>query len=451
MDIFKPLDEKKFDIFHIKALFTTGMGVFTDGYLLSSISLVILDVMKNFGITKGSSLYEFWLGILSGSVFLGAIVGAIMFGILANKGRKTFYGIDVALMTIGGLLQGFATSPVMLAIIRFLVGIGTGADYVLSPLIMAEHSNAKDRGKLIAIGFGLMWSLGAVTASLLYLAISPFVPSSVLWRVVLAFGAVPASTVIYLRRKVPETGRYLARIKGDIEGFKKVVKEITGKEVAVNNQLKDQTPLREYFRQSGRVFVATALLWFLYDLTGYANGLFGPTLIARSIGIYNPAIFSLIIAVAFGFPGKGLGIGLVDKVGRKPLQTIGSIGEGLFLAIFAFLLNVKLALIALLIYGLHEFLGSIGPGIISTAGMLGVEVAPTKVRSIVQAITVASGRSGAAIASFVFPYLFISVSKEFAMLFFAVLMFIAAALTWFGVPETKGKPLEEASKEVIQV
>ena len=353
-------------------------------------------------------------------------------------------------MTIGALLQAFVTSPAELAIVRFLVGIGTGADYVLSPLIMAEHSNAKDRGKLIAVGFGLMWSLGAVTASLLYLALSPIVNYDLLWRVILAAGAVPAASVIYLRRKVPETPRYLLRIKGDNTHFIRVVKEVTGKEVNIQGKLKDCNPMTFYLRTAGRVFAVAALLWFLYDLTGYANGLFGPTLIARSIGIYNPAIFSLIIAAVFGFPGKAFGIAQVDRMGRKFLQAVGSLGEGVFLAAFALLLPSEPYLPAgllLLIYGLHEFMGSFGPGIISTAGMLGVELAPTKVRGIVQAITVASGRTGAAIASFVFPVLFISVSKEVAMVFFAVLMFIATALTWFGVPETKGKPLEEVSEE----
>ncbi|BDC19824.1 MFS transporter [Acidianus sp. HS-5] len=441
-------------MFHIKALFTTGMGVFTDGYLLSSISLVLLDILGTFGIKKGCSLYEFWLGVLTGTVFIGAALGALLFGYLSNRGRKTFYGIDVALMSIGALLQAFVTSPAELAAVRFLVGVGTGADYVLSPLIMAEHSNAKDRGKLIALGFGLMWSLGAVTASLLYLAISPLVSTNLLWRMILAAGAIPAASVIYLRRKVPETPRYLLRIKGDNVTFTKVVKEITGKAHEVKENLKDCNSMLQYFKNGGRVFAVAAVLWFLFDLTGYANGLFGPTLIARSIGIYNPAVFSLIISAVFGFPGKGFGISTIDRFGRKPLQSIGALGEGIFLAIFALLLPREAFLPAgllLIIYGLHEFTGSFGPGIISTAGMLGVELAPTKVRGLVQAITVASGRTGAAIASFVFPVLFLSVSKEFAMMFFAILMIIAAALTWFFVPETKAKPLEEASMEEKEV
>ena len=453
-DVFKPLDDKKFDMFHIKALFTTGMGVFTDGYLLSSISLVLLDVLGTFGITKESRLYDLWLGVLTGTVFIGAALGAIIFGILANKGRKTFYGVDVALMTIGATLQAFVSSPIELALVRFLVGIGTGADYVLSPMIMAEHSNAKDRGKLIALGFGMMWSLGAVTASLLYLGISPLVSTNVLWRIILAAGALPAASVIYLRRKVPETSRFLLRIKGDNIKFSKVVKEITGKEENIKENLRDCSSILSYFKNSGKVFLIAAILWFLFDLTGYANGLFGPTLIARSIGIYDPAIFSLIITAIFGFPGKIFGISRIDKLGRKPLQAIGALGEGIFLAIFAILLPSEAYLPAgmlLIIYGLHDFTGSFGPGIISTAGMLGVELAPTKVRGIVQAITVASGRTGAAIASFLFPILFVSISKEVAMMFFAILMFIAAILTWFSIPETKAKPLEESSKERIAI
>jgi MFS family permease len=225
-----------------------------------------------------------------------------------------------------------------------------------------------------------------------------------------------------------------------------VVKEITGQEVKVNDNLMDSNTLSSYFSKFGKVFVMASVLWFLFDLTGYANGLFGPTLIARSIGIVNPAIFSLVISLGFGFPGKFLGISTIDKIGRKPLQIIGSAGEGLFLLLFAVLLGRATSLGLMALYGMHEFLGSLGPGIISTAGMLGVELAPTRVRSIVQAITVASGRSGAAIASFLFPILFISVSKEIALAFFAILMFVAAMIT-FMVPETKGKPLEESSRE----
>ncbi|MEM0194645.1 MAG: MFS transporter, partial [Metallosphaera sp.] len=170
-DVFKPLDEKKFSFFHVKSLLTTGMGVFTDGYDLSSIGIVLLLVLSEFGITTKSPDYVSLTAAISGSALAGAAVGAILFGFLSNMGRKTFYGVDVALMTVGALLQAFVTDPTQLIIVRFLLGLGVGADYVLSPMIMAEHSNAKDRGKIIALGFGLFWGFGATLAAVVYLAL----------------------------------------------------------------------------------------------------------------------------------------------------------------------------------------------------------------------------------------------------------------------------------------
>ncbi|MFP3260464.1 MAG: MFS transporter, partial [Sulfolobus sp.] len=51
-DVFKPLDERNFDVWHIKSLITTGMGVFTDGYDLSSIGIVLTTVLASFGINS---------------------------------------------------------------------------------------------------------------------------------------------------------------------------------------------------------------------------------------------------------------------------------------------------------------------------------------------------------------------------------------------------------------
>ncbi|MEM3972420.1 MAG: MFS transporter [Saccharolobus sp.] len=442
--IFEPIDEKKFDIFHWKAMITTGMGVFTDGYDLSSIGIVLGVVLASLGI-KGNLLWE---SLIAGSALMGAAIGSIIFGILANKGRKTFYGVDVALLTIGALLQAFVQTPLELVIVRFLVGLGTGADYVLSPLIMAEHANAKDRGKLIALGFGFIWGLGATTAAGLYLLLSNFVSPDLLWRIVLAAGAIPAASVIYLRRKIPETARYLARIKGDTKKLSEVIKTISGKNASINVNTKDNLSFKTYFKGQWLLFLTACLLWFLYDIVTYAGILFGPTKIAASIGIHNPAIFQFITEFGFTVPGALIAVAFIDRVGRKPLQTIGFIGMALSLLVFSLIPTAYLATFGLLLYGLNLLSQQAGPGSISASGMLGVELAPTKVRSIVQALTVASGRIGATLTSFVFPYLFATYGLTFAIGFLSAISFIAAILTMLIIPETKGKPLEEASQEV---
>ncbi|MCG3109572.1 putative sialic acid transporter [Metallosphaera sp. J1] len=452
-DLFKPLDEKKLSFFHFKSLITTGMGVFTDGYDLSSIGIVLLLVLSEFGVTSKSPDYVSITAGISGSALAGAAVGAIIFGILSNQGRKKFYGIDVGLMTLGALLQAFVTDPTQLIIVRFLLGLGVGADYVLSPMIMAEHANAKDRGKIIALGFGLFWGFGATTAAILYLALQAAgVPPSLIWRIVLAAGAIPSASVIYLRRKIPETARFLGRIKGDVEGVKDVIREVTGTEVNLSSKIKDETSFTQYIKRNLGLFISAIILWFLFDIVAYSGILFGPSIIANSLGI-NSGVFQLLIEGGFTVPGGIIALSLIDRVGRKPLQVIGFVVMAISLVSFAFYKSYAGAtfspVLAFFLYGLQNLGSQAGPGSVSASGILGVELAPTKVRGLVQSLTVAGGRIGATLTSFVFPSLFQHYGESFAVYFLATIAAVAAVITFVAIPETKGKPLEESSNEVV--
>jgi len=451
---FKPLDEKKLSWFHLKSMITTGMGVFTDGYDLASIGIVLLTVLSSYGITKTSPSYTFYVTWVSGSALIGSAIGAIIFGILANKGRKTFYGIDVSLLAIGAVLQAFVSSPIELIIVRFLLGFGVGADYVLSPLIMAEHSNAKDRGKIMALGFGLFWGFGSTTSALVYLGLSALgLSPMIVWKIVLAAGAIPAASVIYLRRKIPETARFLGRIKGDMEGLKNVVKQISGNTININSNLKDNNSFSYYFAKYWRQFTVAALLWFLFDIVAYAGILFGPSLIASSLGV-NSGVFQLIMEGAFVIPGGIIALSFIDRAGRKPLQVIGFIGMALSLLAFAAYKELAgyafSAVLALILYGGMDFSMQAGPGSISASGVLGVELAPTKVRNIAQSLTVAAGRIGGFLTTFVFPVLFAKYGQFFAVGFLSVTAIIAAIVTLTLVPETKAKSLEEINKEEVE-
>ncbi|AWR98416.1 MFS transporter [Metallosphaera hakonensis] len=452
-DIFKPLEEKKFSFFHIKSLITTGMGVFTDGYDLSSIGIVLLLVLSDFGITTKSPDYVTITAAISGSALAGAALGAIIFGLLSNMGRKKFYGLDVGLMTVGALLQAFVTDPTQLIIVRFLLGIGVGADYVLSPMIMAEHANAKDRGKTIALGFGLFWGFGATLAAIINLLLQALgLPGSLIWRIVLAAGAIPSASVIYLRRKIPETARFLGRIKGDQEGVKNVIREVTGQEVNLNSSIRDNRGAFDYIKANWAIFLSACLLWFLFDIVAYSGILFGPNLIASSLGI-KPAIFQLLIEGAFTIPGGIVALSLIDRVGRKPLQVVGFVVMALSLMSFAFYKSSAGAsfspAIAFFLYGLQNLGSQAGPGSVSASGILGVELAPTKVRGFIQSLTVASGRIGATLTSFVFPSLFHEFGESFAVYFLAAISAVAAVLTFVAIPETKRKSLEESSRESL--
>ena len=452
-NIFEDLDKKKFGWFHARSILTTGMGVFTDGYDLSSVGIVLAIIMTSYGITKTSPNYTLFLSLITGTALVGAAIGALIFGELARKGRKKFYGVDVLILGIAAFAQIFAVNVYLLIIIRLILGIGVGADYVLSPVIMGEHSNAKDRGKTIAFGFGMMWGFGAVMAAFVYFVLSPIVAPAVLWRVVLAAGAIPALAVVYLRRKMLETPRFIARIAGDKKSFADEVKYVAQKEIVLNGDIADKHNFRYYFKKYKREYISAMVLWFLYDQVAYAGILFGPTLIASKLG-FSPDGWTFLMEVFTIFGGL-LCLTLIDRKGRKPLQIIGFAGITAFL--LAFDGASKIGLIAVLpILGMFlyafgmEFFNQLGPGSISASGVLGVELTPTKIRSQIQSYTVSAGRTGAAIASFIFPVIFIGGNEVYAFYYLSAVAILGALVTFVFIPETKGS-LEKASNELKEM
>ncbi|BFH72999.1 hypothetical protein SJAV_09430 [Sulfurisphaera javensis] len=250
----KDYEEKKLSLFHIKTTLIAGAGQIVDGYDLTVAALILPALESYFG----SSLLQLST-MLFASIIAGNILGALIFGYLAKHGRKRFYGIDAMLMVFGALFQAFITSPYQLVILRFLLGLGIGADYVLSPLINAEYANRKDRGKLMAISGGFMWNLGALLSVIATLSLSSILPTDILWRVVLALGSVPALLVVYFRRKYPETPHYLLFVKGDVEELKKKyglnVNKVSVGKVMWNVILP--------------TLLLAALTWYFFDISAY--------------------------------------------------------------------------------------------------------------------------------------------------------------------------------------
>jgi MFS family permease len=445
VNAFEQLDEKPFSRFHLLAMFTTGMGVFTDGYDLSSIGIVLTQASHSFGIAKLSALQS---GFLTGSALVGSVIGASIFGALAQKGRKRYYGVDVGLMAIAAAAQGFAPGLWSLIAIRFVLGIGVGADYVLSPTIMAEHANKRDRGKKLTFGFSAMWGFGAITAALLQIALGRAgVSDDMRWRIVLAGGAVPALSVLMLRRRMPETARFLARVGGNADEAKKVIEGITGSPVE-QAPITDRRAWREVFAHHARVVFGAATLWLIYDVVVYSNVLFGPTVIAKGLGL-SAAGFTLAAYACFIVPGSLFSAVLIDRVGRRWLLAVGFAIAGIALFIFAPMQSSSggTPWLAFSMFGIYAFAMSSGPGAVAGSGLLGVELSPTRIRSIAQAVTVVGGRIGTIIAAFGFPVLLEHISEPSLVGVLGAISLLGAALTFVLIPEAKGRSLEDINAD----
>ncbi|BBG27076.1 MFS transporter [Sulfuracidifex tepidarius] len=454
-DIFKPLDDSNFNAYHARSLLITTLGMFTISYNTTFVSVALPELKKAFGLVAGSPLYVL-LGISS---FITAIIGALLFGFVSNfKGRKAVYGYEALLLSIGSLLGAFTQNAYELIATQMIFGIGIGGDFVMSPIVLGEFANKKDRGKLLAFAVGVTGPLGSITSATTLLVLPMIgVHGDLVWRLVLALGAIIPGSIVYLRRKVPESPRYLVRIKGDIKQFEQEVKEVakqTSQQPPADVKTVDKVPVLFYMRKYAKFIAIAGVLWFLDHMVN-PGGVFEPALVGKSIGVSNTAIFSLVLTLAASIPGGALSLLLIDRWGRKPLEAMGFTGMAISLVLFAVfkpslaLSNPLTPILGMLFLGGYHFWHNVGPANVSAAGIFNVELTPTKIRGIASGIVVTIDRIGALANSAIFPFLFFNFGLPVAVGVGGALGIIAAIVTLIILPETKMKSLEESSNEDI--
>jgi PHS family inorganic phosphate transporter-like MFS transporter len=144
---------------------------------------------------------------------------------------------------------------------------------------MSEYANVKDRGKLIALVFSNQ-ALGSIAAAVVGILSALFLPPDLAWRVIAGIGAIPAATVIYLRRKVPETPRYSLLVEGRVEEAKKAAKFL-GADLSLSQEIKaKERDIIDLFRSYGTLLIGTAVTWFILDIAFYGTGLYSSAIIS---------------------------------------------------------------------------------------------------------------------------------------------------------------------------
>ncbi|MFP3346822.1 MAG: MFS transporter [Sulfolobaceae archaeon] len=482
---FKSLDSLKLTLNHIKIWYTAGMGFFTDAYDLLIISYILatfIDAYNYYGKSMpGFTNYlvghsgAYWTGLLASSAIITAILGQLIFGYLGDKlGRKSVYGIEATLLTIGALLSAFSWNLPSLIFFRSIMGLGIGGDYPISATIMSEYANAKDRGKLVALVFSNQ-ALGSIAALAVGVISASTFPPDIAWRIMAGVGAIPAATVIYLRRKVPETPRYSLLVKGDTEEAKKAAKFL-GADIEVKSNVRSGLKgLNEFLSNYLPVLIGTAGTWFILDIAFYGTGVYSSSALAPVFGSPFPshattlplsefqsdlakALFLGGVPFLVGFPGYFTAVALLDKLGRKWIQLQGFIVMAIIYAVVSSVMVVKgtkvegfsiAPTLAFIIYSLSFYFIDFGPN--TTTFVIPAEVYPTKFRTTGHGISAASGKLGAAITTYLFPSLIAAIGIKEILIMLAILSVIGGILTFALVPEPKMKPLEEVSREKLEV
>ncbi|MDE1879892.1 MAG: MFS transporter [Euryarchaeota archaeon] len=466
--ILAALDSSRTKSFHLKTIVIAGMGFYSDAYDLFVISMVlpILAFLPGTGATS-----KFEVSALAAAALFGAVAGQVFFGFLADKfGRKRIYSVTLSVMVVGAIgsaLSGpfMGMNLVMVLVLwRFLLGFGVGGDYPLSATIMSEYSNVRNRGRLVASVFA-MQGFGLLTGACVALVTIVAFPNNLdlVWRSVLAFGAVPALATIYFRTKMPETPRFQLAVSHDAKSAARTVSALTGTSATAQvsgtrSSTNIRVPLRTFFVNYGPVLFGTAACWFLLDIAFYFSNIFNPTVLTH-IGfvtkglpthqvVLNLAEGNILIAVFATVPGYWAAVALIDRWGRRGLQILGFGVMAIsftFLAVFYNELLATSLLFFLVVYATTFFFANFGPN--TTTFVIPSEVYPTQFRGTGHGISAASGKMGAAIATFFLPLFVLSDGLPATLMVLAGVSFLGFLISLAVTPETAGRALEDVSRE----
>lgn len=186
---------------HARLLGVTGIGWALDAMDIGLISFVMAALIAHWHISSGQA------SLLASLGFLGMALGATFGGKLSDKyGRRHIFAITLLVYGVATGLSALALTFTTLLVLRFIVGLGLGAELPVASTYISEFSPRRVRGRMVVI-LEAFWALGWIAAAL----IGTFVVGSSEngWRFALAFGCIPAAYAAVVRLGLPESVRYL--------------------------------------------------------------------------------------------------------------------------------------------------------------------------------------------------------------------------------------------------
>lgn len=437
------LDQLKITNLHRRIYWSAGLGIFLDGYDLSIIAVVLLVLGKQWALTVAD---KSWLGTatIAGS-FLGSLIG----GHVADRfGRKAIYLIDILTFLFAAIMCGLAWSVASLVFFRLILGVGVGADYPLSATYLAEFLPTRKRGSVMVWVFAL-WMAGAVVSALVGWALLHAGPTA--WRWMFITGAVPALSIVWLRRNLPESPRWYL-LRGRAEEAAAVVRRL---DPSLTDAEADRMIARErrkiekpadismlFTNRYIRLTLLATIPWFLMDVSGYAIGVYLPTIL-KSLGMSKE--HAMLGNAAFGaisVIGIAALAATVDRIGRIGPQIWGFVGDAAGLGLVAFaafrhspsLYWVGAGIIV------YQIANSYGPG--NTTWMLPAELYPTEIRATGHGFATAFSRLGAVTSVFLLPRLTAALGLPAVMAILAASAVLGAITTAVFSVEPGQKALE---------
>ncbi|MGA3095647.1 MAG: sugar porter family MFS transporter [Bryobacteraceae bacterium] len=423
------------------------------GGLLFGFDTVVISGTTH-SLTEVFRLSENLLGLTVATALVGTILGAMFAGIPADRfGRRDSLRIMAVLYVVSALGCAFAWDWYSLLFFRFIGGLGIGGSSVLGPMYIAEVSPAKWRGRLVGF-FQFNVVSGILLAYLSNYLLGTAGLGGAEWRWKLGVSALPAVLFFAMLFGIPRSPRWLVQKGRDPEA--RSVLEAIGEE-NVDAELQDivasidaehghaSEPLFSY-KYRFPIFLAVSIAMF-NQLSGinailyYLNDIFAKAGFSKVSGDLQ--------AVAIGATNllfTILAMSIIDKVGRRFLLLVGSVGTAVCLGGVAYIFSSARhegVLVWLLVGFIAFFAFSQGAVIWVYLG----EVFPNRVRARGQSLGSLTHWFMAALIAWTFPVL-ARTSGGIPFMFFSAMMVVQFFVVLLAYPETKGVSLEAMQKKL---
>ena len=388
-------------------LLYANVGLFCDGYILSSIGIALVALPPRFHLDAKST------GLIAAATLLGILVGAPLFGRYTDRfGRRLLMIFDLCVFVVACLAQAFVNQVWELIALRLVLGLAIGADYPIAAALIGESVPGRARGAALN-SMQVAWFFGAAVAYAAgYTLLQHAGPES--WRWILASPALFAAFGLLLRASAPESPLWLASRDAGVL---------------------DHTRFTSIFQAKYRGALAfVSAMWLLQVVPLFAIYAFAPAVLA-ALGIPggNSPAGSIIITAAF-LAGSILALWLIERWGRRPLCIAGFV---VATAAFGLLLRGDASLV---VASFAAYAIAIG----AAAGLeltYPVELFPTPIRAGATGFAAAVSRIGAFGGTFALPWLLAQygISSVVKGAFALSAIGLLVALRW--APETKGAQL----------
>ena len=426
---------------HRRLLLGSGIGWALDAMDVGLISFIMAALAVHWGLTPTQTS---WLGSVG---FVGMALGATFGGLLADRiGRRQVFAITLLVYGLATGASALATGLGVLIALRFIVGIGLGAELPVASTLVSEFAPRRIRGRMVVL-LEAFWAVGWIAAAVIGAFVVTADDNG--WRWALALGMVPTLYAIYVRKGLPESVRFLED-KGRHEEAEQVVSSFEAQvdpaelerldaaehdhlRLAPREDFEDATSIWE--RRLRRRTAGLWIVWFCVNLSYYGAFIWIPSLlVADGFSLVRSFQFTLIITLA-QLPGYAVAAWLIEVWGRRStLATflLGSAASALFFGTASTELTIIVAgcLLSFFNLGAWGALYAIGP-----------ELYPSPVRGAGTGAAAGFGRIASIIAPLIVPPI-LAFGGSIALFGLFSAAFLVAAVAALTLPEQRGKVLD---------